>query len=1023
MENTAESWRCVVWVVVGALARVLNNATLFLTSLPDGEAALAPTEKTMKRTQQRWWLATLAGSFLLACSPSGTGNPSSTSNGGPNRPQGETQFSTRTGGSSRNSSAGGGTPGANEDASANGGDRAPTAGGGAPRAIEESDIYKVVGNNLFILNRYRGLQIVDISNLDAPRVIGRAPIYGWPKDMYVRGDKAYIIVSDYWSFWRDDLAADDVATAPFYGSQLRIVDISNVQSPTVVGGINLDGDCSDSRIVGDVLYTVSQRYPWYSYDGSSDNEDKTTVVSIDISDTQNVHVVDTADFPRNGWQHHLSVTADTIYVAASGYRMVDNVNWDYRQFTKITHVDITDPAGDIRVRGDIEVEGAVPDRWAMDEYNDVLRVASGEGWGNGDVILTTINVQNPDALTQLGRYVLRVNENLTAARFDGPRGYLVSYRNIDPLFTFDLSNPASPALLSELEMTGWLDFLVPMGDRMVALGHEDTNAAGERQISLAVSLIDTAQGHAPALLDREVVGENWGWVPGERDDFAKVFRVLPEQNLILLPFQSWSSTDWRYVGGVQILDVTRDGLQKRGLIQNAGWVERGVPHGPNTVFTISSEVFQVMDIADRDSPAVRARLELARNVTDFALLGDDNTVQLHGDWWRGDTYVAVVPKADPDSASPISSVHIPAPYGRMFKNGNLVYISSVQQETDANGVSRGVGKVQIVDLSDAANPVIRGTVNLPEEVYSSYGYWYWGYGDQVVQANGSTLVFFRYRYNHWYDRYEGDANSAEVQPTHTLYIVDLSNPDAPAVASTVSLEGVEWAWGLQARGNSVFFSQYESFQQDDSWYARYFLRKVDISNPSAPVLSAPVNIPGMFIGAKEDNRTVYTVENWYDDQLGRSRTYLHALELFGDLAYLQSSVEIPGYTYNLVVNGNSAFTSTTNYGYRVVGGEQQWYQEAKLYSLDLSNTQAIRVADSEEIPQGWGWLMDVQGGRAFVSTGPGIFSYVVNDVNNLQTERFFRTQGWAQSLVVEQNRAFVPSGYYGVQVLTLGQSN
>src|SRR5262249_42837105 len=160
---------------------------------------------------------------------------------------------------------------------------------------------------------------------------------------------------------------------------------------------------------------------------------------------------------------------------------------------------------------------------SMDESKGVLRVASSQSWGNGDVYLTTFSIQNPDAISKLGDYTLQVKESLTAARFDGERGYLVSYRNIDPLFTFDLSNPARPALLGELKMTGWLDFIVPMGDRLVALGHEDlTNPVGGRTISLAVSLIDVSTQAAPQLLSRVSLDGVWGWIPSGRDDFAKV---------------------------------------------------------------------------------------------------------------------------------------------------------------------------------------------------------------------------------------------------------------------------------------------------------------------------------------------------------------------------------------------------------------------------------------------------------------------------------------------------------------------
>ncbi len=112
----------------------------------------------------------------------------------------------------------------------------PQPAGGAERAIEESDIYRLEGDHLFVLNRYRGLQILDVADTSAPTMVGSVPIFGYPREMYVRGRTAYIIVSDYYEYWRD--SSDTLPVNGFYGSQLRIVDISDVARPVVVGAVS-----------------------------------------------------------------------------------------------------------------------------------------------------------------------------------------------------------------------------------------------------------------------------------------------------------------------------------------------------------------------------------------------------------------------------------------------------------------------------------------------------------------------------------------------------------------------------------------------------------------------------------------------------------------------------------------------------------------------------------------------------------------------------------------------------------------
>jgi hypothetical protein len=925
-------------------------------------------------------------------------------------------------------------PGRAEDDMAGGGPAPPNAAPGpvdpadpapaAPeRLIEESDIYKLAGDDVFILNRYRGLQIVSLADPDRPVMIGRAPIFGYPREMYVRGNTAYVIVSDYFTFWRDEAASDVVDG--FYGSQLRILDVSDRRNPVVVGGINLAGDCSDSRIVGDVMYLVSHRYPWWGWPGSTDTEDKTQVLSVQIGDPADVRVIDTEDFPRNGWEHHIHATASAIYLASSGWVSPDGYQ------SRVRYIDISDPAGDIRVRDEAAVPGRIQDRWSMDEHGQVLRVASGQGWGNGDVYLTTFSVADPDNVSRLGGYTLHVDESLTAARFSGDRGYLVTYRNIDPLFVFDLSDAARPRLLGELEMTGWLDFIVPLGDgRLAALGHEDITENGQRKISLAVSLIDVSGTGHPELLSRVTLDGLWGWVPSSRDDFAKVFRVLgdelPAGGLILFPFQAWSPTDYKYVGGVQLIDFDATTLRLRGLIRDAGWVERGIPYEETTVLTLSSELLQVVDIADRGSPRLRSKLELARNVQAFSLLPGDFTVQLAGDWYRGDTTLLVTPIDDPDASVPVSSIHIPSPYGRLFVNGSLAYIASVHDVLGEDGAFiRRETRVQVVDLTDPTEPVVRGSVALPEEVWPGYGYWCWGWGDEAIQVNGSTLVFHRYPY-YWFFDGRGDAIAAPAappggDPAQKVYVVDLADPDAPSLASTIEIPAADWAWGLKASGTTLYLSFYRAFVEDNQYMARYYLGRYDLADPASPVTHPEVNIPGMFVDAAPGGAYIYTLETWWDGVSGNSKAVFHALLIDGDKAILQSSVDLEGngWVNGVQVKEGAAFAVSYSYETRQVGEVNQWYVRSTLLTIDLADPRAIRIAGEADVPFDYAYLQKVEGGRAFLGSYAGIFTFDVSDIASPSFEQFFRTQGWVQDIVLRGETAFVPSGYHGVQVLDL----
>ncbi len=893
----------------------------------------------------------------------------------------------------------------------------PQGDGGPQREIEEADLYRIVGDDLFVLNRYRGLYVIDIADLDSPEIVGHAPIFGHPLEMYVRGNTAYVLVSDYWAFWEE---AGSPSVRGRYGSLLRIVDISDASDPRVVRDIPLAGYLSDSRIVGDVLYLVSKSYSWHYTDDGRRPENKTSVLSVRVGDPDDVSVIDLRDFPRDGWEHHIHATPDAIFLASSGYSS------DRRRYeTRLRYIDISDPDGAVQIRGEGVASGRVHDRWSVDRNGGVLRVASDDRGRTSRVHLTTFDVSDPDVIPQLGHTSIDLNESLTAARFDDDLGYLVTFRRIDPLFVFDLSNPRRPRMLGELEMTGWLDYIVPLGDRLVALGHEIvTTPEGWNRFELAVSLIDVADTTQPSLLSRVTLDGLRGWVPGDRDDFAKVFRVLPADELVLFPFYGWNDTDRRWVSGVQLIDLARSDLTQRGVIDGHGLMERGVPHEEDTVLALSTQEYQAADISDRDEPRTRGSLELARNVQGFSFLGDDHALQLAGDWYRGDTELVVTTDENPNAPRPVSRFEIPASYGRLFTNGDLAYVASVESIDDPDEPWRRATRVRVVDVEDRAAPQARGTVWLPEEVWCGYRSWYWGYGDQAVQVGGTTLAFHRYSFWWWM---RGDVLGAEVDDgaiddrrTQRIHLVDLADPDEPVVASTIRLEGVDWAWGLKARGDTLYLSTYRSEQRDGKWIARYRLRRYDVSDPAAPVELPDMSIPGMFIDTSPDGRTIYTWENRWDDATRRARSYLYALTMVDDRAHFRSRVEIDGTISSVQIDGDGAFASAYRWDeLPLEGGGVTWRSYTSLVAVDLSDPMALEIAGEVELPYTWAYLQEVEDGRAFVGSGPGLFVFDVSDIDEPRFDRFFRTQGWVQDVLPRGDEVYLPSGYWGVQKLQL----
>jgi hypothetical protein len=231
-----------------------------------------------------------------------------------------------------------------------------------------------------------------------------------------------------------------------------------------------------------------------------------------------------------------------------------------------------------------------------------------------------------------------------------------------------------------------------------------------------------------------------------------------------------------------------------------------------------------------------------------------------------------------------------------------------------------------------------------------------------------------------------------------------------------------WAWGLKAIGTTLYLSSYRTRQEGDgTWVTRNYLERIGAADPANPILHPPVNIPGYFVGASAGSGIIYSQESFWSPSSQQSTTAFYALALIDEdeKAYLQSKVEFPGYPNGLEVAGDAAFATIYTYESVVQGRVATWQARSTLLAIDLRDPQALRVAGRAEVPSDYSYLQKVSEGRAFLGSGAGIFVYQVSDIENLTFENFFRTQGWSQDITVGGGRAYVTSGYYGVQVLDL----
>jgi hypothetical protein len=197
------------------------------------------------------------------------------------------------------------------------------------------------------------------------------------------------------------------------------------------------------------------------------------------------------------------------------------------------------------------VEGHVLNQFAMDEHEGVLRLAltvtkrvrdeQNPNWIRTDTVNRVVTVGEQDGrLKELGRSAdLAQGERIFSSRFVGNKGYVVTFRQVDPLFSFDLSDPARPRKVGELKIPGFSTYIHPVGDsHLLTFGEhrDDTGNWGSRALKL--SLFDVSDLAHPRETFTQVVGSASS--SSEALWEHKAFNYFAAKGLLAVPYTEWN---------------------------------------------------------------------------------------------------------------------------------------------------------------------------------------------------------------------------------------------------------------------------------------------------------------------------------------------------------------------------------------------------------------------------------------------------------------------------------------------------
>ena len=307
----------------------------------------------------------------------------------------------------------------------------------------------------------------------------------------------------------------------------------------------------------------------------------TTVVTMNL-DTGSTHG---SAVPGNWGSVYAS--HDALYVAAT--------NWGYFWFwdnadeapTVTSHIhkfDISKNSGRANYVASGAVRGYALNQFSMDEFNGVLRVATTEpdwwGWWNDSdesESHVTLLQESEGTLAQVGHVGgLGLGERIYSVRFIGERGYVVTFRQIDPLYVLDLRVPSAPKVTGELKIPGFSSYMHPMDENhLLTIGRDGTD---EGQVTgLSFQIFNVEDPTNPQLIQKTTLGDSWNvWSEAMYDHHA--FNYFAARGLLGLPVSGWeydenNEDEWgwygRYVSKLQLFKVdVETGITPAGSISH-----------------------------------------------------------------------------------------------------------------------------------------------------------------------------------------------------------------------------------------------------------------------------------------------------------------------------------------------------------------------------------------------------------------------------------------------------------------------
>ena len=406
--------------------------------------------------------------------------------------------------------------------------------------------------------------------------------YGW---MDVYGLKTWLDFSDYRTYWELD-----------WDSSKREQIWMEVMNET----IEYNDKIIDQTPLDDLLPRIHEKFgeniTTHKYTESEEGNCQNFAAASD-STGQGITSIMTLDLLEENFSfnaNHILSNWATVY--ASGNVMVmaeasQNSWWfwgdeesDFQEMTNLHVFDISN-SGQTDYIASGRINGTIENQFSLSEYNGNIRVCSTTGqWGRwwmdnpepmvSHVFVLSLNSDETEyeVIGHVGD--IAPDESIWSARFIGDKAYIVTFRNIDPLWTIDLSEPANPRIIGELKVPGVSTYIHPMGDsHLLTIGIAGDDEGLDWGVT-QISIFDVSDFSNPILASSILLNpapedsNGWSYSYSEATYEHKAFQYWEADGILAIPMSTQRYfSDYKEIDGKMYYSSGYEYLSKLMLIK------------------------------------------------------------------------------------------------------------------------------------------------------------------------------------------------------------------------------------------------------------------------------------------------------------------------------------------------------------------------------------------------------------------------------------------------------------------------